>query len=176
MTADNQVTLEVVGSRAFMPPPPLTEKLLKRFWSKVSPEPNSGCWLWTGSVNLAQYGRLTVEGRTHQAHRLSWAIAHGPLHGRMVIDHLCRNPTCVNPDHLEPVTNQENGLRGDSGRRITHCPQGHEYTEANIYWQRATGTTGEKTNRCCRTCRSARDVARNEQRRLRLLAAREKRS
>jgi hypothetical protein len=85
------------------------------------------------------------------AHRAAYAHFVGPLDDELQIDHLCRNTACINPDHLEQVTGRVNVLRGDTvparRARITHCPQGHEYNEANTaYFHR---------QRRCRTCHAA---------------------
>ena len=113
------------------------------------PEPNSGCWLWLGSNDGKHgYGRVSqkLHGE-HQAHRAVYVVHKGPIPAGLVIDHLCRNPACVNPDHLEPVTPRTNLERGRyrdglalggfaNGRRQkakTQCPSGHEYTPQNTY-------------------------------------------
>lgn len=130
-------------------------RLPERFWAKVSPEPNSGCWLWAGSGNQIGYGRMRFEGRTQVVHRIAYKALVGPLpeHPEVDLDHLCRVRCCCNPDHVEPVTHAENIRRGQTGivnRSKTHCRSGHEYTEANTYVYQATG------ERQCRTCQRER--------------------
>lgn len=125
-----------------------------RFLAKVD---RSGlCWLWTAYTNPRGYGQFGIGSRTDgtakviPAHR--WAYEHwvGPIPDGLTIDHLCRNRPCVNPDHLEPVTQGENTLRGDTFQAEnlakTHCPQGHPYDEANTY-RYSDG------KRACRECR-----------------------
>lgn len=80
-----------------------------------------GCWLWQGALNTKGYAVLSVGGRggrRHYAHRLSYEIHVGPIPAGLQIDHLCRVRRCVNPAHLEPVTNRENVLRGIAARQL----------------------------------------------------------
>lgn len=116
-----------------------------RFWSKVRPE--GDCWVWTASTRNGGYGQFRIDGRVKVAHRLAFEELRDEIPGGLVLDHLCRNRKCVNPDHLDPVTDQVNIARGEGGvnqRRKTHCPQGHPYDEQN--------TRRYRTGRYCRTC------------------------
>jgi hypothetical protein len=128
-------------------------ELIRRFESKYTPEPNSGCWLWLGFSDGKGYGRLELMGRPHLAHRVGYELFKGPIPDGLVLDHLCKNPFCVNPDHLEPVTMGENTRRGRSGecsrlRRLaqTHCKLGHPLSGPNLYINPTSG------QRVCRTC------------------------
>jgi hypothetical protein len=100
------------------------------------------------------------ERRTHhiQAHRYAYEERHGAIPPGMTLDHLCRNPSCVNPDHLEAVTHRTNVLRGNAPPAIcarrTHCPQGHPYTEANTAYLKSGA-------RRCRECHRLNEQARN---------------
>lgn len=130
----------------------------ERFWRYVSPEPNSGCWLWVGSLNKGGYGQLGVKKgqfgaatkRPKVAHIIAWELYRGPIPDGFQLDHLCRVRSCVNPDHLEPVICRTNLARGmgfvGQNLRKTHCPQGHEYTKENTYLTRR----GERNCRACR--------------------------
>ena len=95
---------------------------VERFNRLWVPEPNSGCHLWLGLVSDKGYARFSVYGGTMSGHRFAWFAQHGPLprgasyHGT-VLDHLCRVRSCVNPRHLDPVTQKINIRRGDTGRR-----------------------------------------------------------
>jgi hypothetical protein len=122
-----------------------------RFWAKVN---RSGdCWLWTAATTSAGYGQFRVDGRWGMAHRFAYELLVGPIPQDLQIDHLCRTPLCVNPAHLEPVTQQENLRRGIGGPR-THCPAGHPYDETNTYVYPVTG------GRYCRACGRAAHRAR----------------
>lgn len=134
--------------------------ILDRLMDKVTI--GDGCWEWQASLDRKGYGRLRYRKRGWQAHRFLYELLVGPIPDGLELDHLCRNPRCVKPAHLEPVTRQVNQLRGFSvsGRnaRKTHCPQGHEYAPENIYWTR-------KGHRLCRTCQRSRSLRDQERRR-----------
>lgn len=105
------------------------------FWRKV--KKTKSCWLWTGFLTDG-YGQLTVNARRVSAHGYSYEIHHGPAPDGLHIDHTCNVRNCVNPDHLEAVTQQENNqrmaARGRHGQsKKTACIHGHEYTVANTY-------------------------------------------
>lgn len=119
---------------------PKPRPLIDRLMAKVSPEPNSGCWLWTGALARNSYGTSHEGRRTIVAHRLFYKIFKGEIPDGLVIDHKCRVRCCVNPDHLEPVTMRENIMRGvgpDRNRERkttrTHCIHGHPTTPENLY-------------------------------------------
>jgi hypothetical protein len=134
--------------------------LEERFWSKVERVEGDSCWKWLGGKNSQKYGAFFIDGRNWPAHRISYELVVGEIPEGLVLDHLCRNTSCVNPAHLEPVTNAENVLRGEgvtaANRRKTHCPMGHPYSEPN------TGVSAGK--RYCRACRAVRQKANQEQR------------
>lgn len=130
--------------KRFQGPPEL------RFERHYEPEPNSGCWLWTGSRDGTGYGQIRItKGTMVQAHRLSYAMHRGPIPVGLVIDHLCRVHCCVNPAHLEVVTPQENTLRGIGPAAMkaaqTHCRRGHAFSEENTY---LVLTGGRNCRRC----------------------------
>ena len=97
----------------------MDETTLARFETKYVPEPNSGCWLWLGILNNKGYGRFNAkyDGKKGQryAHRVSYAHYKGLIPKELELDHLCRTPCCVNPEHLEAVTHAENLRRGNKG-------------------------------------------------------------
>lgn len=118
-----------------------------RFWSYV--EKTDDCWAWTGGKGPGGYGAFRFKGKQLRAHRYAYELEHGQVPDGLVLDHLCRNRSCVRPDHLEPVTQRENILRGEGAAadnaRKTHCNRGHEFTELNTYVNKNGG-------RVCRTC------------------------
>lgn len=109
--------------------------LEERFWAKV--EKSDGCWLWTGAKTTTGYGSVWLDGRSVKAHRVAYELLVGRIPDGLTIDHLCRVRLCVNPAHLEPVTNRENTLRSPQSEasvnaRKTHCPKGHPYEGRNL--------------------------------------------
>lgn len=118
----------------------------ERFWRKVDRRGDSACWPWMACKNRKGYGHFTLTGGKHiGAHRASFLIAGGEIPPGLTLDHLCRNPACVNPAHLEPVTTQENTLRGLS--YPTHCKRGHLLAGEN-----AKPRAGSEKQRACRQC------------------------
>lgn len=115
----------------------------ERFFQKVEFDFSSGCWPWQAQI-VSGYGRFRFNGRQQPAHRWAYLKFVGPIPKGLVLDHLCRNRSCVNPAHLEAVTPAENVARG-LRRKKTHCPAGHPYDEANT----RIGPTG---HRFCRAC------------------------
>lgn len=104
---------------------------LNAFLSRIHRDEN-GCYLWYGANDGSQgYGRFYSGDKYRSAHVLSYEWTIGGVPAGMQIDHLCRNPGCVNPDHLEAVTCRENLLRGQTHAAInaakTACPRGHVY-------------------------------------------------
>ncbi|NEE06902.1 HNH endonuclease [Streptomyces sp. SID7499] len=133
--------------------------LADRFWCKVQRNPD-GCWLWTAATFKATgYGQFREGGRgsrVRTAHRVAYELLVGSVPAGLQLDHLCRNRRCVNPAHLEPVTNRENGLRGTSFAAVnaakTHCVRGHAFDTDNTLTSPATG------HRRCRACARERQL------------------
>lgn len=123
--------------------------ILKRFWVKV--EQTDNCWNWVSSKNLKGYGQFWYNDKPVYAHRFSYELFKGDIPKGMTLDHLCRNHSCVNPEHLEAVTSKENILRGVGTAAIharkTHCPRGHELKEPNLLKSQL-----KRGQRNCRIC------------------------
>ena len=128
-----------------------------RFLKKVNK--TDTCWIWNASRcggNNMNYGQFWYKGKRDYAHRVSYKIFKGDIKAGLVIDHLCKNTLCVNPEHLETVTPRENLIRGDSpsaiNNRKTNCLNGHEFTPENTYFHGPL-----KKKRGCRHCRDLRN-------------------
>jgi hypothetical protein len=105
-----------------------------RFWPKVNKDAPNGCWEWTAFLLRGGYGQFVFrDGSTKliRSHRFAYELLVGPIPDGLVLDHLGRNRACVNPDHLEPVTNAENIARGSRATQ-THCKRGHELSPENL--------------------------------------------
>lgn len=84
------------------------EEAKARLWRFITPEPNSGCWLWLGGTSGFGYGRMYFEGRMQPAHRVAYELYVGPMAPDMHACHKCDVACCVNPDHIFPGTRTDN--------------------------------------------------------------------
>lgn len=131
----------------------------ERFEAKID-RSRGECWLWTGRLAPNGYGVFAPGPKSRLVHRFSYEYFVGPIPEGLHIDHLCRVRHCVNPAHLEAVTQRENlrrgiGFPGENSRK-THCDHGHEFTPENTYVYPSNG------KRKCRTCHRAHQRARWE--------------
>ena len=127
---------------------------LDRFMAKVDQDGPNGCWVWMAAKDRDGYGRFGVAGAGALAHRVGYELMGERIPEGLQLDHLCRNTSCVNPRHLDPVTSRVNTHRGYGvsalHARKTHCIHGHEFTPENTYVN--------KLGRACRACKRIRDA------------------
>lgn len=141
-----------------------------RFWAKVNKHGPRGrrgrCWLWTAGTRKG-YGAFRVGGRQRPAHVVAYELEVGPVPAGLMLDHTCRQTLCVRPSHLEPVTNRENLLRGQTlaaaNAAKVDCPRGHAFDDRNTYLD-------PQGRRHCRRCSAS--ATRRYRRRLRRRHAR----
>ncbi len=116
--------------------------LLERISDRI--DATGDCWEWTGAVTTGGYGsfRPVPSESPTTAHRAVYEFLVGDIPEGLDLDHLCRNRSCVNPDHLEPVTRIENMKR--ASKRRTSCPRGHRMIGENLVI--------DQGSRRCRTC------------------------
>jgi hypothetical protein len=102
-------------------------------WKRVRRDEETGCWEAHGYMKDG-YQRVGFNGGKWLIHRLVYEWARGPIADGLVLDHLCRNPPCCNPWHLEAVAQRQNIMRGDHARRARggRCRKGHDPSELNF--------------------------------------------
>jgi hypothetical protein len=137
---------------------------MEEIFENSFPEPNSGCWIWMGSLMPFGYGRTSlVPGQDvvcNHAHRTSWQLANGMIAAGKEVHHKCRNPPCVNPDHLQAVTYHEhrkldfpNGaINGNTNKKV--CVRGHLLEGYNVIMEKQKNARAGFVRRC-RLCQNA---------------------
>lgn len=123
--------------------------IAERFWRRVLIL-ETGCWEWTGAKDKDGYGAFSVTHAARvRAHRWAYETYVEHMHPWLQSDHICKNKSCVNPLHIEPVTARENVLRSNGPAAInakkTHCYKGHNLSGDNLILRDGRG-------RQCRTC------------------------
>lgn len=128
-------------------------RLDKLIWQKT--DRSGDCWVWTAGKNAKRYGQICLYDKqtrrqfSFKAHRVSYEAVHGKIPDGLQIDHLCKNPSCIRPSHLEAVSARTNNIRSTSPTSIlaqkTHCMRGHPLSGENLHI-RPNG------NRACKLC------------------------
>lgn len=122
----------------------MQQKDVNRFVDKISA--GDSCWQWTGAERAKGYGSFYLDGKNHLAHRVAFKLFRHEIQAPLVVDHICRNTGCVNPDHMELVHSGVNTLRGlgrtAANARKTHCKRGHLLSDEN------TREIGHTKRRC----------------------------
>lgn len=122
--------------------------VLDRIMRRVTVDDN-GCWNWQGSKNPKGYGNIGIHGKVQLTHRVSYTVHVGDIPDGLQLDHLCRNTSCCNPEHLEPVTPTEHARRSIEATK-DHCKHGHPLSGDNLIVRiRANG----QRHRVCRECK-----------------------
>lgn len=122
----------------------LFNQLAERFWPKV--DKDDDCWYWIGAIDSHGYGSIRDGSHQRGAHRVAYELLRGAIPEGLQIDHLCENRSCVNPDHLEAVTQAENVRRSAASEPRRACPQGHPYSGDNLL--------DYPSGRRCRICKA----------------------
>lgn len=129
-------------------------EVIARIMARVIETP-SGCWEFQGCRLTRGYGRVGWNGRLWLTHRVTYLFMVGEIQDGLELDHLCKNPPCCNPAHLEAVTRSENVRRGTQWHHVverergkTHCPERHPYDVENTYFT-------SEGHRQCRECKRA---------------------
>lgn len=113
-----------------------------------------GCMVWTGATTVNrpgnEYASLWVDGKMRRAQRIVCEAVYGKIPDGLMVDHLCNNKLCINPAHLDVVTNRENLLRGwDRRGPMRLCKRGHPQVPGNLYHYEVAGRARQR----CRLCR-----------------------
>lgn len=121
----------------------------EQFWEMAVRDPVTDCLVWQGASTTGGYGHVRYGARMRNAHIVAYLLVRGFIPAGLQIDHLCRTRKCIEPRHLEAVTQRENIFRGTSNQaknhRKTHCKHGHPFDEENTY-------RAKSGFRVCRTC------------------------
>lgn len=134
---------------------------IKKYHERIIISEN-GCWVWQGYKQKSGYSIINPGSDNNVrklGHRHIYEILVGPIPPGLTLDHLCRNPPCVNPEHLDPCTLIENINRAIPYRAKTHCPRGHEYTASNTMFNM-------KGSKACRKCKNDKQKAKRRALRL----------
>lgn len=144
------------------------DEFLNSFWGNVRILGDDDCWPWLGKRRKVKgkaksgYGIFPYGSTNYTAHRIAYNIVNKDLSHEMVVDHLCKNPCCNNPSHLEQVTNKENIARGTCPTAIngvkSHCIHGHPFSGDNLRLRRRVFGKSVSIVRVCMECKRAEKI------------------
>lgn len=108
-----------------------------KFLSRIKIDKETECWEWKSSLMSTGYGSFSINDKNYLAHRMSYSLFHGEIEKGLVIDHICRNRSCVNPMHLRQVTMRTNALENSLSISSTNhkknvCKNGHSLSDENL--------------------------------------------
>lgn len=163
---NSMIAYQHFDARPVVVPTRRTTPIADRFWAKVHVRGRDECWPWTGAGS-GGYGQIVLAGARVGAHRVAVVLSGRALMPGQVVDHLCRNPCCVNPHHLEVVPMAENTRRGilpqiitAKAKQKTHCKRGHPLFGANL----VSRPNGSRMCRECQAVKASEWAARNRDR------------
>lgn len=157
-------TAIIRGSESGKPIPVFSNH--EKFLKNITIDQESGCWNWSGVMQLG-YGCFCIKNelgkwKAYKSHRISYELFIGKIKPKFLIDHICKNKKCINPDHLRQVTARINSIENSSGPAFqnslkTHCSKGHELTEKNTHISKINGNK----KRTCVICKKERNKKSN---------------
>ena len=128
----------------------MTNKQLKNYIEERITIDKNGCWIWKNKPHKFGYSYGSINKKSWRIHRLSYIVFKAKIPKNKVIDHLCRVRNCVNPEHLEAVSQKENLNRGNSKGKRKTCKNGHKFTKESTYFYKK----GRYNCKYCRICRN----------------------
>lgn len=141
------------------------KNIYPRFWSKVKVKRKNECWEWQSSISPQGYGKFSIDNYPYSAHVISYKYFNNDHDKNLVIDHICMNKKCVNPNHLRQVnyfisnTENTNGFAYINSKKKS-CKNGHKFTNENTIIRKNKSGRAYRKCKKCRTIENKRAKAR----------------